>query len=606
MGNSVHWYLGTDEDDFIFGSSRWSKIIAGAGNDTIFANGGKDTVFAGEGDDVIRGGRRDDDLYGGAGNDAIYGGKGRDELYGGQGDDYLSGGNGRDELYGGDGHDTLSGGNGRDTLDGGEGDDHLSGDAGNDWLSGEDGHDYLTGGRGSDVLLGGAGDDALDGGQGSDRLIGGDGQDVAIYSGGIGDYSLTHLSDGSWSVTSLTDGFDNGTDVLIDIEAVYFQADDRLVYIDGRANPVHIEDDAFEVRADQSLVFDLADLFTNDFNPDGLDLDITQIDVTSTYGIDIEVVDGKIIYHTDGAFDDLVQDARLTDDFRYTVVDTSGKMHTGRVTVTVVGINDAPVLQADSFVEVWENATEVGTFKAIDPEGEAVQIDIVDTGDGALFAYDAQTKTLSFINPPDFENPSDAGGDNLYHVTLQASDVHGASTTQTITVKVKDSTEIASQPRINEIHYDDTGMDDGEFVEIRVANGYDISNLALLLYNGKEGYHNVYATITEGAFGLELASSDDTYDYYVGNAPMNGIQNGSPDGFALVNGDDVIEFLSIEGTFVAADGVAQGWMSNDIGVEEIGTTAEGMSLQRLDDDTWIGPIAHTNGYANTSDADLFA
>ena len=114
----------------------------------------------------------------------------------------------------------------------------------------------------------------------------------------------------------------------------------------------------------------------------------------------------------------------------------------------------------------------------------------------------------------------------------------------------------------------------------------------------------MYNVITAGTFGFELTSSDDTYDYYVWNAPMNGIQNGAPDGFALVEGNEVIEFLSIERTFVAADGITQGWMSNDIGVQEFGDTLEGLSLQRQDDDTWIGPIAHTKGYANTLEADM--
>jgi len=47
MTHSAHWYVGTGADEFIFGSSRWSEILAGAGDDTIFANGGKDTVFGG-------------------------------------------------------------------------------------------------------------------------------------------------------------------------------------------------------------------------------------------------------------------------------------------------------------------------------------------------------------------------------------------------------------------------------------------------------------------------------------------------------------------------------------------------------------------------------
>jgi hypothetical protein len=192
----------------------------------------------------------------------------------------------------------------------------------------------------------------------------------------------------------------------------------------------------------------------------------------------------------------------------------------------------------------------------------------------------------------------------VYHVTLQATDFYGATSTATVEIVVNDSTEIQSLPQINEIHYDDLRMDDGEFVEIRVQNGYDVSDLSLVLYNGKEGLQNMYRIITEGPFGFELASSDASYDYYVWNSEMNGIQNGSPDGFALIEGTQVLEFLSIEGTFVAQDGAAAGMLSTDIGVQEFGDTLEGLSLQRQEDDTWIGPIEDTNGYANTTEAEL--
>ena len=550
MGNSVHWYLGTDADDFIFASSRWSTIRTGDGDDTVFANGGRDTVYAGAGDDIIYGGRRQDTLYGEDGNDMLDGGKGRDKLFGGAGADTLSGGNGRDILYGG------------------------------------------------------AGDDILDGGRGNDTLSGGDGFDIAVYAGSIEDYILSQKLEDQWKVKAISLAADRGTDHLSGVEAIYFEKDDKLIYLDGRPTEAEVVADSFETYANASLVFSLEYLFDNDINPDGLGMAITEIDSTSSYGIDLEIVNGQLIYHIDGAFDDLIQDAKIQDQFRYTVVDSSGKTHTGQVTVTVIGVNDAPVIQAVSTIEVWENTTHVTDIDVRDPEWGQVTVQIAELGDGALFAYDAQKQTLSFIDAPDFEAPSDGNGDNIYSVTLLATDIHGATATKTISVTVNDSTEIAAEPRINEIHYDDVGMDNDEFVEIRVQNGYDVSDLALLLYNGKEGYLSTYNVITAGTFGFELTSSDNTYDYYVWNAPMNGIQNGAPDGFALVEGNEVIEFLSVEGTFVAADGIAQGWMSNDIGAQEFGDTLEGLSLQRQDDDTWIGPIAHTNGYANTLEADL--
>lgn len=523
MTHSAHWYVGTGADEFIFGSSRWSEILAGAGDDTIFANGGKDTVFGGEGADRISGGRR------------------RDILHGDEGDDFLFGG---DE------------------------------------------------------------DDILTGGHGNDRLFGGDGYDIAVFTGGYDDYIVQQIYSARWSVTSAGDVADHGRDVLDGIEAIYFVADDRWVYLDGRAGEVFVEPDAFEVMANQSLVFDLADLFANDVNPDGVAMEITDFAITSDRGVRIELIGGQVIYHTDGAFDELFEGGKLTDGFRYTVQDSSGKVHDGQVSVTIVGVNDAPVLQVESFVEIWENTTFVTKVSAKDPELDAVDVTVLDVGDGALFAYDAQRKTLSFQDEPDFEAPTDQDGDNVYHVTLQATDFYGAISTATVEIVVNDSTEIQSLPQINEIHYDDLRMDDGEFVEIRVQNGYDVSDLSLVLYNGKEGLQNMYRIITEGPFGFELASSDASYDYYVWNSEMNGIQNGSPDGFALIEGTQVLEFLSIEGTFVAQDGAAAGMLSTDIGVQEFGDTLEGLSLQRQEDDTWIGPIEDTNGYANTTEAEL--
>ncbi len=56
--------------------------------------------------------------------------------------------------------------------------------------------------------------------------------------------------------------------------------------------------------------------------------------------------------------------------------------------------------------------------------------------DAARFTIDGSTGVLSFITAPDYENPTDSGGDNTYEVIIQVSD--GTLTdTQTITVSVK-------------------------------------------------------------------------------------------------------------------------------------------------------------------------
>ena len=60
---------------------------------------------------------------------------------------------------------------------------------------------------------------------------------------------------------------------------------------------------------------------------------------------------------------------------------------------------------------------------------------IVGGADAAQFTIDATTGALSFVAAPDYENPTDAGGNNVYDVTVQVSD--GTLTdTQAIAVTV--------------------------------------------------------------------------------------------------------------------------------------------------------------------------
>ena len=61
---------------------------------------------------------------------------------------------------------------------------------------------------------------------------------------------------------------------------------------------------------------------------------------------------------------------------------------------------------------------------------------------------------------------------------------------------------------------------------------------------------------------------------------VSGIQNGGPDGIALVDPKKgVVQFLSYEGVFTASDGAAAGLTSSDIGLFQDGGGAEGASLQ---------------------------
>jgi predicted extracellular nuclease len=161
--------------------------------------------------------------------------------------------------------------------------------------------------------------------------------------------------------------------------------------------------------------------------------------------------------------------------------------------------------------------------------------------------------------------------------------------------------EATSAVFINEIHYDNTGTDAGEAIEIVGPAGTDLTGWSIILYNGSGGA--VYDT--DPLAGV-LSDQGGGYGTVVLNYPANGIQNGSPDGIALVNGTTLVQFLSYEGTFVGVGGPADGLTSTDIGVAEAGTEAIGMSLQvigsgvfNIDEGfVWSGPSTASFGAIN--------
>jgi predicted extracellular nuclease len=153
---------------------------------------------------------------------------------------------------------------------------------------------------------------------------------------------------------------------------------------------------------------------------------------------------------------------------------------------------------------------------------------------------------------------------------------------------------------INEFHYDNDGADTGEFIEIAGPAGTDLTGWSIVLYNGSNGSNynttNLSSTIPDQSNGFGTV---------VVNYPTNGIQNGAPDGIALVDdSNNVVQFLSYEGSFTAVGGPADGMTSTDIGVIESSSTPVGFSLQLTgtgtmsEDFSWNSPADDTPGAVN--------
>jgi uncharacterized repeat protein (TIGR01451 family) len=152
---------------------------------------------------------------------------------------------------------------------------------------------------------------------------------------------------------------------------------------------------------------------------------------------------------------------------------------------------------------------------------------------------------------------------------------------------------------INEIHYDNAGTDSGEAIEVAGPAGTNLTGWTIVLYNGNGGA--AYDTKTLSGAIPDLCSG-----YGVMVQTTAGLQNGAPDGVALVNNlGAVIQFLSYEGTFTAVGGAANGMLSVDIGVSEAGTEPVGQSLRLsgtglfYENFTWNSPATASFGACNT-------
>jgi endonuclease I len=158
----------------------------------------------------------------------------------------------------------------------------------------------------------------------------------------------------------------------------------------------------------------------------------------------------------------------------------------------------------------------------------------------------------------------------------------------------------SAQVFVNEVHYDNEGTDVGEAIEIAAPAGTSLAGWSVVLYNGSNG--TSYAT-----FELSGSVPDQCGGWgtiVIDVPPATGLQNGSPDGLALLDGTDVVHFLSYEGTFTAANGPAAGFASTDIGVSQPGSTPIGQSLQlqgngsTYQDFSWTGPVASSFAACN--------
>ena len=158
---------------------------------------------------------------------------------------------------------------------------------------------------------------------------------------------------------------------------------------------------------------------------------------------------GKLDFEDDGNTDHVfVVIVRATDPDGMPEMATAEEANSDviMVTITVTNVNEAPDVTGDaavSFEEIAAIGTPLGgddnTYEATDPEG-ATPVTLALTGaDRSKFTFVGGA--LQFAAQPDYEKPGDADKDNVYEVTVEATDAVSNTGTKNVKIIVTNAEE---------------------------------------------------------------------------------------------------------------------------------------------------------------------
>ncbi len=187
------------------------------------------------------------------------------------------------------------------------------------------------------------------------------------------------------------------------------------------------QDDTFRVDVGGMVS---GNVLANDTDEDGDGLFIPDAHPTITdHGSLFDIMpDGNFIWSADPGYHGY-------DSFEYTVSDGHGGEATATVTLVV---NTLPEINAADSAAISENASDIMSLGAVDEDGDTLSYSL-SGADAALFQVGSNGR-LSFIKAANYEAPQDAGHDNVYNVTVTASDAYGGTATKDIEVKVNNVT----------------------------------------------------------------------------------------------------------------------------------------------------------------------
>ena len=175
-------------------------------------------------------------------------------------------------------------------------------------------------------------------------------------------------------------------------------------------------------------------------DPEDAITEITRWSVTGRDGGDFTInEDGELTFRSPPDYE------RPADSNRDNVYLLTVQVSDGRnfgsfaVTVTVEAVNEAPDITGDEAISYQENSDKaLETYRATDPEKTDITWGLSSSDAGSFSIEDG---VLTFNNPPDYESPTDSDSDNVYEVTVEATDEDGETGRLKVTVMVTNVTD---------------------------------------------------------------------------------------------------------------------------------------------------------------------
>ncbi len=191
---------------------------------------------------------------------------------------------------------------------------------------------------------------------------------------------------------------------------------------------------------------------TTDLEGDGI---IWGIEGTDAARFTINVA-GELIFNSPPDYEK-PRDANMDNVYELTATASDGNLTAElNVEVAVTNVNEAVIITGSASVTYAENdTTAVVVYSAIDSDGDRITWDVVGT-DADWFSI-SQVGELTFNSPPDYEKPRDANNDNVYKVSVTASDGNLESTLN-VEVTVTDVVEASAITGPATVSYAENGM----------------------------------------------------------------------------------------------------------------------------------------------------